>query len=116
MLLMKKRFFPAIRRGEKTTTLRYWRWRRVGAGQVHTVPGLGKVRIDSAETVSLAELTDAHAAADGFASMAELHAALEAMYGGADLNAPDADRKLYLVHFTFLGGGRRGAASTARSP
>ena len=113
MLLMKKRFFPAIRRGEKTTTLRYWRWRRVGAGQVHTVPGLGKVRIDSAEAVRLAELTDSHAADDGFASLAELRAALGEMYAGADLDDGEADRKLYLVHFTLLDGEHRGAAPSA---
>ena len=113
MLLMKKRFFPAIRRGEKTTTLRYWRWRRVGAGQVHTVPGLGKVRIDSVEPVRLAELTDSHAADDGFATLAELRAALEEMYAGADLADGEADRRLYLVHFTLLDGDRHASASTA---
>ena len=113
MLLMKKRFFPAIRRGRKTTTVRYWRWRRVGAGQVHTVPGLGKVRIDSAEPVTLAELTDSHAAADGFASVPELRAALGEMYAGADLDDREADRQLYLVHFTLLDGDGRGAAVTA---
>ena len=113
MLLMKKRFFPAIRRGEKTTTLRYWRWRRVGAGQVHTVPGLGKVRIDSAEEVRLAELTDSHAADDGFASLGDMRAALEEMYEGADLADGEADRQLYLVHFTLLDGDGRGRASTA---
>lgn len=113
MLLMKKSFFPAIRRGEKTTTLRYWRWRRVGAGQVHTVPGLGKVRIDSTEAVRLGELTDSHAADDGFASVGELRAALEEMYAGADLDDGEADRQLYLVHFTLLDGVRRGPASTA---
>jgi len=116
MLLMKKRFFPAIRCGEKTTTLRYWRWRHVGAGQVHTVPGLGKVRIDSAEAVRLAELTDSHAADDGFASLAELRAALEEMYTGTNLDDGEAERKLYLVHFTLLDGEHRGPASTACSP
>ena len=103
---MKKEFFDAVRRGEKTTTLRFWRWQRVRAGQVHTVPHLGKLRIDTVRQVALAELTGEDAAADGFASLAELQSALEQMYPGAALAGADDDgRKLYLVHFTFLGDG-----------
>ena len=110
MLLMKKEFFDAIRRGDKTTTVRLWRHRRVRPGAVHTVPGLGKVRIEDVQTVALAELTESDAAADGFASLADLRAALARMYPEAELDAPagaaDADgRKLYLVHFTFPAGG-----------
>ena len=107
MLLMKKEFFDAIRSGAKTTTLRFWRHRRVRPGSIHTVRGLGVVRIDSVREAALAELTEADAAADGFTSLDDLRAALARMYPDAHLAAPagaaDNDaRKLYLVHFTFL--------------
>jgi len=98
MLLMKKRFFEAIRGGEKTTTLRYWRHRRVREGGTHTVPGLGKVRIESAEPVDRADLTDDDARADGFEGVGAMWAALDEIY------PPDArdGRTLYRIRFTFL--------------
>ncbi len=40
MLLMKKKYFEPIRRGAKTTTLRYWLRPRVKYGSVHKIPGL----------------------------------------------------------------------------
>lgn len=96
---MKKVFFDAIRRGTKRTTLRYWRSCRVKGDTVHTIPGLGKVRIESVQPVELADLTDADARADGLANLKALRKALHALY------PPDqrAGRKLYLVRFTFLG-------------
>ncbi len=99
---MKKVFFDAIRGGGKRTTLRFWRNPMVRAGEVHTVPGLGKVRIDDVREVALSELSDADAAADGFGSVAELLAALKRMYPslGAD-PAAGCERRLYAVHFTF---------------
>ena len=107
MLLMKKRFFDAIRCGRKTTTVRYWRRRRTLPGSVHTVPGLGKVLIRSARAVRLADLTGADARADGFASRGELRDALQTIYPDADFDASDdADggAKLFLIHFTLLDG------------
>ncbi len=106
MLLMKKIFFDVIRRGGKTTTLRYWRGRRLRAGQVHTVPGLGKVRIESVRPVELSELTDADAAADGFETLAQLTETLAAIYPDLGKNPRQAansdNRTLYAVHFTLL--------------
>jgi hypothetical protein len=98
MLLMKKRFFGDIRAGIKTTTLRYWRWCHLREGGIHTVPGLGKVRIDSARCIRMEELTDEDARADSFASLEALAEALD------DLYPPDrrADRKLYQIGFTLL--------------
>ncbi len=97
MLLMKKIYFDAIRRGEKTTTLRYWRRAQVRAGAIHLIRGLGKVRIDEVTIVQPADLTDDHARADGFDDLAALREALDAMY------PPDRrdGRQLYLVRFTF---------------
>jgi hypothetical protein len=100
MLLFKKMFYSAIADGTKTTTLRYWRHRRVKPGSLHKVIGLGRLRIKSVETVCLDDLTEEHARADGFDTLAELHAALERMYGGD----PNADgRQLYLVRFAYVG-------------
>ena len=78
MLLMKKAFFDAIRSGRKATTVRFWKHQMVRAGEVHTMPGLGKVRIDDVRKIALSELTDDDAVADGFESAAELIAALPA--------------------------------------
>ena len=98
MLLMKREYFDAIRRGDKTTTLRYWKRRMVRAGSVHRVPGLGRVRIESVEPVDEGDLTDAHARDDGLPDAAALRRALGEAYG------PDRreGRRLYLVRFTWL--------------
>jgi hypothetical protein len=99
MLLMKKVFFDAIRRGAKRTTLRYWRSCRIKAGSVHTIPGLGKVRIESVQPVEMSDLTDADARADGLANLRALRRALRALYPPAQRK----ERNLYLVRFTLLG-------------
>lgn len=79
-LLFKKEFFDAIRRGRKTTTLRRWKscWLEAG-GRAH-VPGLGWLRIISCDRAQLEKLTRADARADGFDSLAQLHAALQRLY------------------------------------
>ena len=79
-LLFKKEFFDAIRRGRKTTTLRRWKscWLAAGS-RVHT-PGLGWLRIISCDNAKLEKLTRADARADGFDSLAKLHATLERLY------------------------------------
>ncbi len=102
MLLMKKVFFDAIRSGRKTTTLRYWPRRMVRPESLHTIPGLGKVRIDSAEPTELAKLTDDDAKTDGFENIQALKDALDELY------PPDArqDRTLYLVRFTLIADGK----------
>ena len=101
MLLMKKTFFGAIRRGEKTVTLRFWRRQMVRVGEQHTIPGLGRVRIEAVREVALSELTDPDAAADGFASLDELLAALRKMYPALGEDGGACGRNLYAVHFKF---------------
>ena len=98
MLLMKRTYFDAIRRGAKTTTLRYWRHPHVRPGAVYTIGGLGRIGIDDLAVVRLADLTDAHARADGFEDLGALREALDALYPPAARQ----DRQLYLVQFTFL--------------
>lgn len=98
MLLMRREYFDAIRRGEKTTTLRYWKRRMVRAGSVHRVPGLGRLRIESVEPIAEGDLTDAHARDDGLGGAAALRRALDETYDPARREG----RRLYLVRFTWL--------------
>jgi hypothetical protein len=68
MLLFKKKFLPAIRAGEKTQTIRLWKWRQMRTGQRSYIPGAGYVRIDGVDEVQIADLTDADAVPDGFST------------------------------------------------
>ena len=99
MLMIKKAYFDAIRGGAKTTTLRFWRSRRVRPGSVHRIRGLGAIRVDEIDPIEPEQLTDRDARADGFAGLADLVSALAEMY------PPDQrdGRTLYRVRFTFLG-------------
>lgn len=98
MLLIKKIFFDAIRRGTKTTTLRYWRWAHVKAGSYQKVRGLGVLKIDKIRPIDPAELADADAQADGFADLPALLAALDELY---PLSQRDR-RKLFKIDFTLV--------------
>jgi hypothetical protein len=98
MLLFKKSFYEKIRRGEKTTTLRYWSRRQVRVGAVHTVPRLGKVKIIDVAVVQLDQLEPADVQADGFASLDALREALAEMYTPQQRST----RQLFRVQFAFL--------------
>jgi len=95
---MKKEYYDAIRAVTKTATLRFWKRPMVQVGEVHTVRGLGRVRIEAVRRVELTELTEADAQADGFDSLPALRDALEQYY------PPERrkDRSLYQVRFTYL--------------
>jgi hypothetical protein len=80
MLLFKKEFLPAIRRGEKTQTIRLWKHRRMKAGQRSYIPGVGAIRIAAVEEVALDRLTDDDARPDGFDTADGLRAALARLY------------------------------------
>ncbi len=80
MLLFKKKFLPAIRRGEKTQTIRLWKWRMMRAGQRSYIPGAGYIRIDQVEQVRLEELTDEDAIPDGFATADALRTEINEIY------------------------------------
>ncbi len=98
MLLLKRQFFPAVRSGAKTTTLRYWRRRQARPGSVHLVPGLGRVRIESVEPADVRTLTEDDARTDGFDDLKALRAALDHLYPRSRREG----RTLYRVRFTFL--------------
>ncbi len=80
MLLFKKKFLPAIRSGEKTQTIRLWRWRMMREGQKSFIPGIGRIRIDRVEQVCLEDLTDADAVPDGFETADALRTELHSIY------------------------------------
>jgi len=81
MLLFKKKFLPAIRSGEKTQTIRLWKWRMMRSGQRSYVPGVGYIAIERVEQVRLEDLTDADAVPDGFATADALRDELQSLYG-----------------------------------
>jgi hypothetical protein len=81
MLLFKKKFLPAIRSGEKTQTIRLWKFRHMRAGQKSYIPGVGRVHITSVEQVDVGALTDADAIPDGFPTAAALQTELRTIYG-----------------------------------
>jgi hypothetical protein len=81
MLLFKKKFLPAIRAGEKTQTIRLWKFRHMKAGQRSYIPGVGPIRITAVDPVAIDALTDADAIPDGFPSAAALQAELRTIYG-----------------------------------
>ena len=80
MLLFKKKFLPAIRTGEKTQTIRLWRWRMMRTGQRSYIPGIGYIHIERVEQVDLEELTDADAIPDGFPTAGALRRELNELY------------------------------------
>lgn len=81
MLLFKKKFLPAIRAGDKTQTIRLWKWRMMRAGQRSYIPGAGYIQIDRVEQVKLEDLTDADAIPDGFPTADSLREELNVIYG-----------------------------------
>ena len=80
MLLFKKKFLPAIRAGEKTQTIRLWKYRRMRTGQRSYIPGIGHIRVTVVEEVELDRLTDADARPDGFETADQLRAEITQLY------------------------------------
>ena len=80
MLLFKKKFLPAIRSGEKTQTVRLWKYRRMRAGQRSYIPGAGYIQITAVDEVRLPDLTEEDALRDGFTSADALRAEIAALY------------------------------------
>ena len=80
MLLFKKKFLSQIRSGQKTQTIRLWKYRRMRAGQRSYIPGVGHIRVTTVEEVDLAQLTDADARPDGFQTADQLRAEITQLY------------------------------------
>lgn len=99
MLLFKKKFLAAIRSGEKTQTLRLWPCRRMKPSQRSYIPGVGYIKVDAVDEVTLDALTDDDARLDGFPTAAALRTEFNKLYrdksGGAN--------QIYRVRFHVLG-------------
>ncbi|MDO4584202.1 MAG: ASCH domain-containing protein [Planctomycetia bacterium] len=93
MLLFKKKFLDAIRRGEKTQTIRLWKRRRYRPGQRSFIPGVGPIVIDQVDEVAWEELTETDAILDGFPSLETLRQEIEEIYGLSP------DKKMFRVRF-----------------
>jgi hypothetical protein len=79
-LLFKKKFLEQIRRGEKTQTIRLWKFRRMKSGQRSYIPGAGYIQITTVDEVALPDLTDEDALRDGFPSADALRREVEELY------------------------------------
>ncbi|HEX3998497.1 MAG TPA: ASCH domain-containing protein [Pirellulales bacterium] len=80
MLLFKKKFLEQIRSGEKTQTIRLWKFRRMRAGQRSYIPGAGYIEITAVDEVALPDLTDEDALRDGFPSADALRREVQDLY------------------------------------
>jgi hypothetical protein len=100
MLLFKKKFLPAIRAGQKTQTIRLWKYRHMRAGQRSYIPGAGYIRILAIDQVELAQLTDADARPDGFETAEELRAEVAQLYG----RQIEAGYQAYRIRFELCPG------------
>ncbi len=97
MLLFKKKFLAAITRGEKTQTIRLWKYRKMRGGQRSYIPGVGYISILSVDEVALDALTDADAQPDGFATADALRSEIQALYGDALAGGSRAFRVVFRV-------------------
>jgi len=80
MLLFKKKFLPAIRSGQKTQTIRVWKYRRMRPGQRSYIPGAGYIRLTKVEEVQIDALTDDDARPDGFDTADQLRGEIVRLY------------------------------------
>ena len=98
MLLFKKKFLDAIRSGQKTQTIRVWKYRRLRPGQRSYIPGAGYIRIIAVDEVALGTLSDGDARPDGFETADQLRAEIAALYP----RQLAADHRAYRVVFQLL--------------
>lgn len=97
MLLFKKKFLEAIRQGEKTQTIRLWKYCRMRSGQRSYIPGVGYIRVLAVERVELAELEDRDAVPDGFATAELLRSEIAQLYGDVQAEGYRAYRIVFQV-------------------
>ena len=110
MLLFKKKFLAAIARGEKTQTIRLWKYRKMRAGQRSYIPGVGYIEVLEVDEVGLDELTDADAQPDGFPTADALRAEIGQLYG----EALAAGSRAFRIVFRVLDAREQAAAVAER--
>src|SRR5262249_1058340 len=57
-----------------------WKWRKMKPGQRSYIPGVGYIRVEAVDEVSLDQLTNDDARLDGFESAVALRAEIEQLY------------------------------------
>jgi hypothetical protein len=97
VLLFKKQFLSAIRRGEKTQTIRLWKHRRMRAGQRSYIPGAGPIQITAVEEVQLDQLTDDDARPDGFETADQLRREINRLYPNQQAEGQQAYRVVFVL-------------------
>ena len=97
MLLFKKKFLGAITAGEKTQTIRLWKFRKMRPGQRSYIPGVGYIGILAVDEVALERLTDADAIPDGFPTADALRAEIQSLYGRQLASGSTAYRVMFRV-------------------
>jgi hypothetical protein len=95
MLLFKKKFLEQIRRGEKTQTIRLWKFRRMRGGQRSYIPGAGYIEITAVDEVALPALSDDDARRDGFTDADALRREIHALYPQEIANGYRAYRLIF---------------------
>ncbi|MGL6196152.1 MAG: ASCH domain-containing protein [Thermoguttaceae bacterium] len=98
MLLFKKKFISLILKGQKTQTIRLWKHCRFKSGQRSYTPGVGYIRVESIEQVTLESLTDDDAILDGFETASALKEEIQSIYG----EKIEAGYKPFKVRFSIL--------------
>lgn len=97
MLTFYKKFIPAILSGQKTQTLRAWKYPRFRAGQRSYIPGVGYIQIMEVVCVPTESLSDSDAILDGFPDVEALKEELQHIYGE---NLP---QQFYRIRFRVYG-------------
>ena len=110
MLLFKKKFLTAIVAGEKTQTIRLWKFRKMRPGQRSYIPGVGYIGILAVDEVSLERLSDADAIPDGFPTADALRAEIQSLYG----HQLAAGSRAYRVTFRVLDSAEQALAAQER--
>ena len=98
ILLFKKKFLDAIRSGQKTQSVRLWKWRKMKVGQRSYIPGAGYIQIVAVDEVALDHLTDDDARPDGFESAASLRQEIQQLYP----RELAAGYRAFRIRFTLL--------------
>ncbi len=110
VLLFKKKFLPAIAAGEKTQTIRLWKFRKMRPGQRSYIPGVGYIGILAVDEVALERLTDADAIPDGFPTADALRAEIQSLYG----RQLAAGNSAYRIQFRVLDAAEQAQAVAER--
>ena len=98
MLLFKKKYLEKIRSGQKKQTIRFWKYRRMKAGQRSYIPGIGYIQITGVELVELEKLTEHDARLDGFSTRQEFIDEIHQLYA----DKIDAGYQTYRITFSLL--------------